>query len=261
MTLTVTQANGIATVTLDRPSKKNAMSLEMMADLTRAGQELATSSARVIVIEGSGDAFCAGLDLQAMQSFATRLDAVKAEMATPIFEGANAFQAPTRGWQACPQPVIAAIEGVCFGAGLQLALAADFRIASPEARLSIMETKWGLIPDMGITTTLPILLRAVQAKDLMMTARILSGSEAAALGLVTRLAADPKVDARAMAVDLLMRAPEALAGCKRLVEEAGTGDLALEATLQADIIGAPNQMRAVAAADSGTPADYEPPKG
>ncbi len=148
-------------------------------------------------------------------------------------------------------PVIAAIEGVCLGGGLQLALAADFRIARADARLSIMEAKWGMIPDMGITQSLPKLMRADQAKELMMTARMLSGTEALELGLVTRLADDPMHAARDLAQAFAAKSPDAIAGIKRLVDRTwslpeGEG-LAIEAALQAPIIGAPNQIEAVMA--------------
>lgn len=246
--LTTEIADGIATVTLNRPEKKNAMSLEMFEALTAAGEALANSEARAAILTGAGGAFCAGLDLQAMQGFAAQMDRIRAQLAAPLDGGANWFQRPTRVWQELPIPVIAAIEGPCLGAGIQLALAADFRVVAPDARLSIREAKWGLIPDMGITTTLPKLMRADQAKELMMTGRMLTGAEAAGLGLVTRLATNPLVEARTLAGALLGTSPDALAGSKRLVEEAWGGDLALEAALQAEIIGGANQIEAVMAA-------------
>ena len=148
-------------------------------------------------------------------------------------------------------PVIAAIEGVCLGGGMQLALAADLRIARPDARLAVLEAKWGMIPDMGISQNLPKLMPADKAKELMMTARMVSGEEAAAIGLVTRLADDPMAAARALAEEIKGRSPEAVAGVKRLVEETWTmapGEgLAVEAAIQAPIIGAPNQIEAVMA--------------
>jgi len=147
-------------------------------------------------------------------------------------------------------PVIAALHGVAFGAGMQLALGADIRIAAPETRLSIMETRWGLIPDMGLTKLLPGLMRADQALELILSARVVAAPEAQALGLVTRLAADPLAAARETARAVAARSPEAVRGAKRLVRQAWPGDdahLALEARLQAAIIGAPNQIEAVMA--------------
>lgn len=251
MTVEIDIDEGIATVTLNRPDKKNALSLEMFEALTQAGKTLADADIRAVILTGAGDSFCAGLDLQAMQSFATKLDEVRAQLAGPVENGANWFQRPCRVWQELDVPVIAAIEGHCLGAGMQLALAADFRLAAPTARFSVMEAKWGLIPDMGITTNLPKLMRADQAKELMMTARVLDAPEAAEIGLVTRIVDDPLSAAISLARQLSQKSPDAIAGAKRLVEkawnvEAGVG-LKLEASLQQKIIGQPNQIEAVMA--------------
>jgi enoyl-CoA hydratase/carnithine racemase len=148
-------------------------------------------------------------------------------------------------------PVIAVIEGVAFGAGLQLALGADFRICAPDARLSVMEARWGLIPDMGISQTLPRLMRADLAKELILSARQIDAPEAQALGLVTRLADDPLAQARAMAEGFAQVSPDVLRAGKRLVEQTWTAPpgagLRVEAELQADLIGSPNQIEAVMA--------------
>ena len=250
--LTLTEDRGIAIVTLNRPEKKNAMSLEMFEALTEMGESLNRPGIRAVVLTGAGDSFCAGIDLNAMQSFLPKIEEIRTELVTPLKDGANWFQRPTRVWQALPVPVIAAIEGVCFGAGLQLALAADFRIAAPSARLSIMEAKWGLIPDMGLTTTLPKLMRADLAKELMMTARIMEADEAQSHGLFTRISDQPLTDALALASDLLGKSPDALSGIKALVETAWSGaaedTLAVEGQLQSKIIGQPNQIEAVVSA-------------
>lgn len=252
-------ADGIAEVCLDRPEKKNAWNMEMFDSLAAAADRLAGKAGlRAVILLGAGGCFSSGLDLSVLQGFARDMEGLKREIATPP-EGelANRFQKPVVAWQALPVPVIAAIEGVAYGAGMQLALAADFRIAAPDAKLSVMEAKWGLIPDMGISQSLPRLLRADQAKDLIMTARVLGAEEALALGLVTRLSDNPVAAARAMAADLVQTSPDALAAAKRLVEEGwslppGEG-LALEARLQLGIIGSPNQIEAVMAAMAGRP--------
>lgn len=257
-----TGSDGVAHVRLTRADKKNALNLEMFDALSDVGERLkADADLRAVILSGQGGTFCAGIDLAVMQSFVPRLDEIRAEILTPGPGGANRFQRPCTVWSELAVPVIAAVDGVAYGAGMQLALGADFRIAAPDARFSIMETRWGLIPDMGITQSLPRLLRADQAKMLMMTAQVLSADEALGLGLVTRLANDPLAEAQALAADLATRSPDALAGAKRLVDNGwggGPGALRLEAEIQAPIIGAPNQMAAVLAGMTGQPAKFGP---
>ncbi len=249
----IAREGGLAIVTLNRPQKKNAWTLEMFDALAAASAGLAGDAGlRAVILTGAGGCFSAGLDYAMFAEFAARLGEIRAEMlAPPEGRAANRFQQPVMGWQALGVPVIAAIEGVAFGAGLQLALAADFRISAPDARLSVMEAKWGLIPDMGITRTLPRLVRADVAKELIMTARVVDASEALKLGLLTRLSEDPLLAARKMAKQLMTRSPEALRAAKRLVDEGWTGDaettLTLEAQLQADLVGSSNQVESVVA--------------
>lgn len=250
--LTLSIENHVAEVTLNRPDKKNALNFELLEALVEAGEKLKENKdVRAVVLAGAGEVFSAGIDLMLFQEFAVRMDEIKSQMRNPP-EGqtANMFQKPITVWAELPVPVVAAINGVCFGAGMQLALGADFRIAAPQARLSIMEAKWGLIPDMGLTQSLPRLMRADQAKELVMTGRVLDAPEAAELGLVTRLADDPLQAAREMAADLAARSPDAIRAGKALVDAAWAADpemLALEAELQAQIMGAPHQMETVMA--------------
>lgn len=252
----------VATVWLNRPAKKNAWNMEMFDALAEAAGRLASAKGlRAVILRGAGGTFSAGLDLAMFAEMAGRLEAVKAEMLSPPGGGAaNRFQRPVVGWLQVPVPVIAVVEGVCLGAGMQLALAADFRIAAPDARLSIMESKWGLVPDMGITRTLPRLVRADIAKKLIMTAQMMDAAEAAALGLVTEVAEDPAAAAQSFAETLCARSPEALAAAKRLVDEAWNGQAAdtlrLEAELQAQLMGSPNQIEAVAANMAGRAPKY-----
>jgi len=243
----ITREDSLAIVTLNRPEKKNAWTLEVFDALSAASAGLAKADGlRAVILTGAGGCFSAGLDYAMFAEFAARLGEIRAEMlAPPEGRPANRFQQPVVGWQALGVPVIAAIEGVAFGAGLQLALAADFRIAAPDARFSVMEAKWGLVPDMGITRSLPKLLRADQAKELIMSARVLEAPEALELGLITRIADTPMTAARAMADRLMERSPAALAAAKKLVEEGWCGEasatLALEARLQAGLMGTPGQ--------------------
>lgn len=249
--------DGVAEVCLNRPERKNAWTLEMFDALAAAARGLSgRAGLRAVILRGAGGCFSSGLDLSVMQGFARDLEGLRREIVTPpAGEAANRFQQPVVAWQRLPVPVIAAIEGVAYGAGMQLALAADFRIAAPDARLSVMEAKWGLIPDMGISQSLPRLVRADLAKELIMTARVLGAEEALALGLLTRIDAEPVAAAQRLAAELAQRSPDALAAAKRLVEEGWTlppGEaLALEARLQAGIIGGANQAEAVMAAMAG----------
>ncbi len=251
--LEVTVEDGVAEVVLNRPERKNALSMELFEALAETGERLkGEAGLRVVILSGAGGDFCSGLDLQVMQSQFGKLDEMRHRLLNPPEgEAANWFQKPCYVWQELPVPVIAAIEGVCLGGGMQIALAADVRLCHPAARLAIMEAKWGLIPDMGITQNLPKLMPADKAKELMMTARMISGEEAAGLGLVTRLANDPLAAARELAEEIKGRSPDAVNGIKRLVDQAWTmapGEgLRLEAELQASIIGAPNQIEAVMA--------------
>ncbi|PIB24048.1 hypothetical protein BFP76_02025 [Amylibacter kogurei] len=250
-TLTLDIDDNIALVTLNRPDKKNAMSFEMMQELAATGAELAqTAGLRAVIIQGADNTFCSGIDLASLMSLAGDLEGVKKRM-IEVPEGApNEFQAPAAIWADVPVPVIAVIEGVCFGAGAQLALGADFRIAAEDAKFAIMEAKWGLIPDMGISQSLPRLMRADQALDLIMTGRVLDMKEAKKLGLITHVAADPLAVAMGMIDGLKQQSPDALAASKRLVNETwGTTKSALntEARIQAEIIGGKNQMEKVAA--------------
>ncbi len=243
----------VAEVQLNRPGKLNALSAAMFDELARIGNELAGNrDVRIVILSGVGGNFSSGLDTALIAAMAGQIDRLRADLAAPVNDsGANRFQEPCMVWRRMAKPVIAAIEGVAFGGGLQLALGADFRFATPDARLSVMEARWGIVPDMGITQLLAGLVRPDIAKELMMTARVIPGEEAARLGLVTRLADDPRAAARAFAEELALRSPEVLGAVKRLVDEGfrlpGAEGLRLEAVLQARLVGSPNQVEAVTA--------------
>ena len=250
--VTITIEDGIAEVTLNRPDKLNAFDTAMFAAVSAAGERLRDEPGlRAVILTGAGRGFCAGIDTGLLMEFASNLEELRREIVTPpAGQAANRFQHPCTVWADLPVPVIAALHGVCFGAGLQLALGADLRIAAPTTQLSIMETRWGLIPDMGLTKRLPALMRADQALELILTARVLDATEAQALGLVTRLSDEPLDSARQIARSIATRSPEAVRGAKELVRAAwpgGDAHLALEARLQAAIIGSANQIEAVMA--------------
>jgi enoyl-CoA hydratase/carnithine racemase len=175
-------------------------------------------------------------------------------------ESPNWFQRAAYDWIGVPVPVIAALHGNCFGGGLQIALAADIRFATPDARLSVMEIRWGLIPDMSITRTLPRLVGIDVAKELTFSGRVFSGSEARELGVVTHVSDDPLSAAQQLAAEIATKSPDAVRGAKRLFDESWTGSadqtLGLEAEIQRGLIGSPNQLAAVAAGVTKQPADF-----
>ena len=213
-----------------------------------------------MVLHGEGPSFCSGLDVASFMGGPVPLDALLAR------DGgrANLAQRVCTLWMDLPVPVIAAIHGNCFGGGLQIALGADIRFAAPDAKLSVMESKWGLVPDMGITSTLPRLVRLDVAKELTYTARVLSGTEAAALGLVSHVAEDPLAAAQALAAEIAGRSPDAVRAAKRLYDEmwhAPVEDgLVLETELQVGLLGSPNQMAAVTAGFTKQPGEFSDPE-
>ena len=259
--VSVTVAGHVATVTLTRPDKHNALDAAMFEAILGAARRLAGEpGVRAVVLHGEEPSFCSGLDLASLMSGEGGPAGVTERLReTPP----NWFQRASHDWVTLPVPVIAALHGTVFGGGLQIALGADIRIAAPDARLSVMEVKWGLIPDMGITRTLPRLVSIDVAKELTFTGRIVSGEQAAALGLVTRVDADPLTAARALAAEIAQRSPDAVRGAKRLYDESWTGTpadtLGLEASLQGALIGTPNQLAAVAAGLSGEPGEFVDP--
>lgn len=256
----VVVAEHVATVTLNRPEKHNALDPAMFAALSRAARALRDErSVRVAVLHGEGKSFCSGLDIT---TFASLSDGAM-DLAERDGERANVAQRLATDWIDLPVPVIAAIHGSCFGGGLQTALGADIRIAAPDARLSVREVRWGLVPDMGITATLPRLLRIDVAKELTYTGRMVTGEEAAALGLVTRVAEDPLAAAQALAREIAARSPDAVRAAKRLYDTSWDGPvddgLLLETELQLSLIGGANQMAAVMGADEPDPSVFTDP--
>lgn len=252
----------VAVVTLSRPEKHNALDGAMFEAIVAAAEEVAaTPGVRAVVLHGAGPSFCSGLDLASLMTGPVSVDDI---LERAPGQDANPAQRVATDWIALPVPVIAAIHGSCFGGGMQIALGADIRIAAPDAKLSIMEIKWGLVPDMGITSTLPRLLRADVAKELTFTGRIVSGDEAAELGLVTRTAADPLAAALELAHAIADRSPDAIRSAKRLYDTAWNAPVdegrLLETELQRALIGSPNQIAAVTAGMTKQPGDYTDPE-
>jgi enoyl-CoA hydratase/carnithine racemase len=254
----------VAVVTLARPDKHNALDAAMFEAIAGAAADVAaTPGVRAVVLHGEGPSFCSGLDVG---SFLEAGDGVAGfdvllDRAGP--RSSNLAQRVATDWLDLPVPVIAAVHGNCFGGGLQIALGADIRIAAPDARLSVMEVRWGLVPDMAITQTLPRLVGLDVAKELTFTGRRVTGEEAAALGLVTRVADDPLAAARELAAEIASRSPDAVRAAKRLYEETWPAPAAqaleLETELQRGLMGSPNQLAAVVAGMSGEPAQFADP--
>lgn len=242
--------NGVAEVKLNRPDKHNALDIGLFEGIVAAGNDLCErADVRVVVLHGAGPSFCSGLDYPAFM-------AAGADIGDKLFggddNGANNAQMTALIWRKVPAPVICAIHGNALGGGLQIAAGADIRIAAPDARLSVMEVKWGLIPDMGITVSLAHQIGIDMAKELTFTGRILTGSEAAAIGLVTRTADDPLAAARELAGQIAAKSPDAVRAAKQLFDTTWGIDrraaLALEAELQKKMFTTANQGEAVAAA-------------
>lgn len=255
-------ATGVATVTMVRADKHNALDQPMFEGLTNAAAQLAgDASVRAVVLHGEGKSFCSGLDIASFMSGQGGTGVLLDRDGDRV---ANFAQRVAYDWSLVPAPVIAAIHGNCFGGGLQIALGTDIRIASPDAKLSIMEVRWGLVPDMGITQTLPRLVPIDVAKELTFSGRIVSGSEALALGLVTRNSDDPLASALALAEEIAQKSPDAVRAAKRLYDETWASDdaaagLKRESELQTGLIGKPNQVAAVVAGMSGEPPAFVDP--
>jgi enoyl-CoA hydratase/carnithine racemase len=252
---------GVAEVKLVRSDKMNALDGAMFAAITEVGEKLRQdSSVRVVVLSGEGRAFCAGLDMSNFSSMASGENSVDTDGSSagnknklePRTQGiANSPQHIAWLWRELPVPVIAAVHGVSFGGGFQLALGADIRYAAPGTRFSVMEIKWGLVPDMAGTQLMRHLVRDDVARELTYSGRIFDAEEALALGLVTRICEDPLAAALETAHQIANRNPDAIRASKRLLNEANVispaEGLLMESREQDAIIGTPNQIEAVMA--------------
>lgn len=255
-----TVSDGIAHVRLDRPDKLNALTLDLLEELVAVGRRLRRDrTLRAVVVSGEGEAFCAGLDFASVLRRPTGI--AKAFMPRP-WRGTNTFQEAPWTFRRIPVPVIAAVHGHCLGGGLQIALAADFRIATPDSRWSVLEGKWGLIPDMSGIQALQELVGIDQAKLLTMSAEVIDGTRAQELGLVTRLDHDPVAAAFRLAEELSQRSPDALAAAKRLFNDTWNASprrtFARERVEQAFLLAARNTKVAREAAFAKVEALYGP---
>lgn len=246
----ITVEDHVAEVRLDRAHKHNAIDKAMLEGLSAAGDEVAAdASVRAVVLTGEGDNFCAGIDISMFQQrdFDFRKPLLKPLDPSP----ANVFQRCAYVWREVPVPVICAIRGAAYGGGLQIAAGADIRYAAPDARLAIMEIKWGLVPDMALTPLLRDVVSLDKIKELTFTGAVLSGSEAREIGLVTAIHEDPLAAAHELARAIAARSPDAIRAGKKMLNEAwmlsDTEALALEARTQLPLIGSPNQLESVMA--------------
>jgi enoyl-CoA hydratase/carnithine racemase len=232
----------------------------MFAALVEAGEALKSdSSVRAVVLSGEGRAFCAGLDFGSFQAMAGGGSPAPAERAPDTasiaaLEGGGLTHRGQQSawvWQQIEVPVIAAVHGVALGGGCQIALGADIRLIAPDARMSVLEIRWGLTPDMSGTVTLSRLVGLDVAKELTFTGRMVEGEEAVRIGLATRLSEDPRADALTMAAEIAAKSPRAVRGAKRLLNQSGQVPLAQqfadERQTIGSLIGTPNQAEAVMA--------------
>jgi enoyl-CoA hydratase/carnithine racemase len=263
--VTVSIEGGVADVRLNRPDKLNALDGRLIGALVEAGEGLkADRSVRAVVLSGEGRGFCSGLDFAAFQMMAG--DPPSDAGGEGGDDGGGAPSIMSTGgrithlgqqagwvWRELEVPVVAAISGPCLGGGLQIALGADIRIVAADAKLSVLEMRWGLIPDMIGTWVLPRLVGEDVAKELTFTGRMISGEEAVRIGLATRVAADPFADAMALAQEVAGKSPVAVRHAKRLLNlsvEPGRTPAAQfldERQTMGSLIGSPGNVEAVSA--------------
>jgi enoyl-CoA hydratase/carnithine racemase len=241
--------NHVADVRLTRADKMNALDPAMFQGIIAAGEELAsTKGIRAVVLSGEGRSFCAGLD---MASGGASANSGMGSLTDRTHGNANTFQQVAMLWRKLPTPVIAAVHGVCFGGGLQIASGADIRVVAPDARLAVMEMKWGLIPDMGGYALWRGMVREDSLRELTYTNREFSGAEALNLGFATFVDENPHARAMAIAREIADRNPHAMLEAKALFNEYADMDedaiLMAESVRQARVIRKPNQIEAVMA--------------
>jgi enoyl-CoA hydratase/carnithine racemase len=269
--VTIEVVDGVADVRMNRADKRNALDNAMFTSLAAAGEYLKTQSEiRAVVLSGDGASFCAGLDFGSFQAMA---EGPKTESGAKNESGMNAG-AMSEGrithlaqqvcwvWQEVPVPVIAAVHGHALGGGMQIALGADIRYVHPDTQLSVREVHWGLIPDMTGTLMLSRLVRPDIAKELVFTAKVISGKEGYEIGLATHLSENPHADAMVIAREIAGRSPDAVRGAKKLLNlQANDGaaqQFAHEREVIGRLIGQANQVEAVMSHFEKRPPNYQP---
>ncbi len=250
--------NHIAIVTLNRPEKYNGLDMAMFDGLISTAKRIRKNKQiRAVIIKAAGEAFSAGLDISGIKKNPLLIAKL---LVKPGLSYINVAQEVAFCWRQLSVPVIAVVHGKCYGGGLQIALGADFRFVTPDAELSVMEIKWGLIPDMSASVTLRELVSIDVAKELTMTGRLFSGTEAKELGLVTRVTDTPLEEAFDLANEIAARSPDAVAAAKQLFNDTWVADektaLNLETSLQKKLIGRWNQIAAASKNLSKKPFEY-----
>jgi len=248
--VSITVENHVADVRLTRADKMNALDPAMFEGIIAAGEELAAMQAvRAVVLSGEGRSFCAGLDMESMKGGGASASGGIKSLTDRTHGNANTFQQVAMLWRKLPMPVIAAVHGVCFGGGLQIASGADIRVVAPDARMAVMEMKWGLIPDMGGYALWRGMVREDVLRELTYTNREFSGADALTLGFATYVDENPHTRAMAIARDIANRNPEAMREAKALFNEYADLDedaiLMAESVRQNRVIRTPNQIEAV----------------
>ncbi|ADU37837.1 crotonase/enoyl-CoA hydratase family protein [Variovorax paradoxus] len=263
--------DGVVELQLARADKMNALDPAMFDALIEAGEALrGDTSVRAVVISGRGKAFCAGLDMASFERMQQGAGegvlgegAAGADLVKRTHDISNAAQHVAMVWRDVPVPVIAAVHGVAFGGGLQVALGADVRIVAPDTKLSVMEIKWGLVPDMAGMVLMRELARNDVVRELTFTGRIFSGEEALQIGFATRLSADPLAEALRMAHEIAGKSPDAIRAGKRLLNAAMSQSAAellmAESVEQKALIGSANQAEAVKANIERRAPRFDPP--
>ena len=251
--VTISIDGGIADVRLNRPEKLNALDGAMFRAIVEAGESLkGRDDVRAVVLSGEGRSFCAGLDFASFQAMA---DDDRESSSSGVGDTGERIthlgQQAARVWQELEVPVVGAISGHALGGGFQIAMGPDIRLVHPETKLSVLEIRWGLVPDMGASVLLPPLVGLDVAKELYFTGRMISGTEAAQLGVATRTSDDPHAEAMELAADIAAKSPDAIARMKDLLN--GTAHRTTAERFAAErehisaLIGSPNQVEAVTA--------------
>jgi enoyl-CoA hydratase/carnithine racemase len=226
----ITVESGVADVRLARPEKINALDQAMFEGIADAIATLgAMPGLRCVVLSGEGRGFCVGIDLNTLEGNPTLKD-----LRVRTHGKANLYQQIAWGWRNLPVPVIVAVHGFAFGAGFQMMLGADIRIVAPDAQLSMMELRWGLVPDVAGIALLRGLVRDDIAREITFTARTFAGEEAARLGLATHVAVDPRAEAMLLARSIAESSPEAIRAAKRLLNLSMDADAAAILTAESD---------------------------
>ena len=245
--VTIQVDNAIAIVSLNRPDKHNGMDLDMLRAVIKAQKQVRKlKGVRAVLLQGEGPSFCSGLDFKSV--LANPVTAFTSYLKLwSVFR--NDFQSWSIGWREVGVPVIAVMHGNCFGAGLQLALGADIRVCHPQAKISMMEAKWGLVPDMGGAALMRELMPLDIAKEITMTGRILDANQAQQIGLITHLSDDPQQKALQLIEEIKTRSPDSVAAAKYLLQDAWRAldgaALRAERIWQRRIIGSKNQRISV----------------